>query len=285
MGLFKSKSIVEKHEEEFKTKKMENRNIFHELNIRGTDPELLRTEVLELVEDLGYDISINKLTKFEDAEFDKIFRGGRLKPLRAVLSAEKEVQTDSMFPFLWKIVAILGMLSFLAFFIPQSFFDSFNISVNSYYFIISSLILFGSAVILFLTKKVDYLNIWFKASGIYNIQNDNTDLRIILSADTTSNEKKVIKKIDDEVAEIFRVISKKYVKKKQKKGVILSIPKSEKNADISIIKNINTINNDIKNLDVRLARGEISESVYNEIKENFIERKHKLETILDLIKV
>jgi hypothetical protein len=287
MGLF-DKTIVERYEEDFRTKKMENADFYHELNIRGGDPELLRSQLLELVEDSGYNIMINKLTKFEgdDSEFAKIFQGGRLKPLRAVLSAEKEAYTASMFPILWKIIAVLGVVSLAAYLIPPSVFQQFGVTVNSYYFVIAGLILIASAMILWLTKKSDYINIWVKMAGIYNVEDESTDMRIIFSAKTTSDDKRIIKQLDDEVSEIYGVISDKYVKsKKLAKGGLLSLTKSDKNMDVELIKGINSMSEDLKNLNSRLARGEISEATYKDAKEGLLDKKHKLETVLDLINV
>ena len=39
----------------------------------------------------------------------------------------------------------------------------------------------------------------------------------------------------------------------------------------------------MRNLDSRLATGEISEGTYREVKNELLERKRKLETILDLV--
>ncbi|VVB74150.1 Uncharacterised protein [Candidatus Tiddalikarchaeum anstoanum] len=287
MGLFDMKTRVEKYEESFKTKKMENADFYHELNIRGQDPELLRSQMLELVEDSGFNVIINKLTKFEgeDSEFEKIFQGGRLKPLRAVLGAEKEVQTQSMFPVLWRVVLIIGVLSLIAYLIPPSYYAQFNITVNSYYFVVAGLVLIASAMLLWLTKKSDFITLLIKMSGVYNVEDESTDIRIIFSADTSSNDKKVVKQLDDEVSEVYRVISTKYVKDKGHKGNLLQVPKGDKHFDVELIKGINSTSDDLKNLDSRLARGEISEAVYKEAKESLTDKKNKLETILDLINI
>ncbi|MBN1924177.1 MAG: hypothetical protein JW791_05490 [Nanoarchaeota archaeon] len=286
MSWFFPKTMVERNEEQFNTKRMENREVYHELNIRGGDPELLRTQVLELVEDMGYDIIINKFSKFESSEFENIFQAGRLKPLRAVMNAEKRVETGTMFPWMWKLVAFLGLFSLLVYLVPQSVFDDLGFTLSKNYFIIAGVVLLFSSAILWFARRIDTMTIWFKASGIYNVEDENTDFKVILSGATTSEDKVLRRKLDDEITEIFRIISKKYVKEKEgKKKAILELPKSSKDFDVTVIKSINSVEDDLRGLDSRLANGEINEATYNEVKENLEERKRKLETILDLINV
>ena len=286
MGFFTPRTMVERFEEEFNTKRMENRDVYHELNIRSGDPELLRTQVLELVEGMGYDIIINKFTKFEDAEFNTLFRAGRLKPLRAVMNAEKNVETGSMFPWLWKTVAVFGVIFFILYLLPQTFYDSLGITLSKEYFVAASVILLLSALLLWYSRKTETMSIWFKASGIYNVQDETSDFKVIFSGETSSEDKSLAKKLDDEITELFRIISRKYVKQKEAPTkAILTLPKGKKDADIDIIRGINRVDDDLRKLDSRLATGQISEGVYLEVKENLNDRKRKLETILDLINV
>ncbi len=282
MGLFSPKSMVERNEEDFNTKRMENKDVYHELNIRSGDPELLRTQVLELVEDLGYDIIINKFTKFEDSEFNNLFNAGRLKPLRAVLNAEKRVETGTMFPWLWKLVLLIGLASLLIYLVPQSVFDNIGVTLEKDYFIIAGVVLLFSSAVLWFSRRLDTMSIWFKASGIYNVADENSDFKVILSGATTSTDKVLSRKLDDEITEIFRIISKKYVMDKKKQAILS--PRG-RNTDVAVIKSINKVDDDLRELDSRLASGTITEATYNEVKENLIERKRKLETILDLINV
>jgi len=284
MGLFSKKTNVQKNEEEFKTKNLENQKIYHELNIRGQDPEILRTQVLGLVEDMGYSVYINKFTKFENSEFENIFSQGRLKPLRAVLKAEKKTQTGSKYPWLWKIFLGLTILSFVAYFLPQSVYDSIGLSVNSIYILIIAIVFALTFILLLALRRFDKLTIWFKTSGIYNVEDNVTDFKLILSGSTTAVNDKVNKLLDNDVSELFRIIGQKYVTHKDDtEKSILKLPKNEKNFDVNLIKEINKIESELNQLDSRLARGEISEKVYYQSKENLKERKIKLETILDLV--
>ena len=143
MNIFGKKTITEKMEKNFETKRMENREVFHELNIRGQDPELLRTQVLELLEAMDYDITINKFAKFDDSEFENIFQAGRLKPLRAVLHAQKKVQTGSRFPIIWKPLLALSIISFIAYFITDHLENALNVAINE-----SCFIIFGVAALI-----------------------------------------------------------------------------------------------------------------------------------------
>lgn len=281
MNIFNNKTNVEKIEKNFETKKMENHEVFHELNIRGQDPELLRTQVLELLEAMDYDITINKFAKFEDSEFENIFQAGRLKPLRAVLHAQKKVQTGSKYPWLWKLIGLIGLISLTTFILPNESISALNITLNKTYILILSLALLLTSVLIWISRKFDTINIWFKSSGIYNVEDKTSDFKIILSGESTS---KILKsKLDNEITQVFSLISSKYVKSKDEEKSLLDLPRSSKNLDVKIIKEINQIENDSKNLDSRLANKDISEKTYVELKEKFSQRKLKLETILDLI--
>lgn len=286
MSFLSPKSFVERLEEGFNTKRMENREVYHELNIRGGDPELLRTQVLELVEDLGYDVLINKFTKFENDEFKSLFDAGRLKPLRAVLNAEKRVETGSMFPNLWKIMLMIGVIVSAVYFVPQDFLDNIGFTIMREFFAITGVFLLFITFVLWYTRRVDVISIWFKASGIYNVEDKSSDFKIILSGETTTTNERVNSKLNEEITEIFRVVSKKYVKEKEPaKKAIIEISSKSKNVDVDVIKGINKADSDLRNLDSRLANGEITEKVFNEVRENLLDRKRKLETILDLINV
>ncbi len=282
MNIFSQKTITEKMEKNFETKKMENHEVFHELNIRGQDPELLRTQVLELLEAMDYDITINKFSRFEDSEFENIFQAGRLKPLRAVLHAQKKVQTGSRFPFIWKPLLALSILFFISYFITDYLETILSMSINESYILALGVITFILAALIFITRKFDTIDIWFKSSGIYNIESKTSDFKIILSGE--SSNKILRSKLDNEITQIFSLISTKYIKSKAEEGEsLLDLPKNSKNLDVKIIKEINQIEHDLNNLDSRLASKDITEKTYNELKEKFAERKQKLETILDLI--
>ncbi|MFA5303354.1 MAG: hypothetical protein WC393_02350 [Candidatus Nanoarchaeia archaeon] len=282
MNIFNNKTNVEKIEKNFETKKMENHEVFHELNIRGQDPELLRTQVLELLEAMDYDITINKFAKFEDSEFENIFQAGRLKPLRAVLHAQKRVQTGSKYPWLWKLIGLMGLVSLTLFFLPNAAISALNITLNKTYVLILSIALLLISILIWISRKFDTINIWFKSSGIYNVEDKTSDFKIILSGESTS---KILKsKLDNEITQVFSLISSKYVKSRDnEERSLLDLPRSSKNLDVKIIKEINQIENDSKNLDSRLANKDITEKTYVELKEKFSQRKLKLETILDLI--
>lgn len=282
MAIFEKKTNVERLEKNFETKKMENHEVFHELNIRGQDPEILRTQVLELLESMDYDITINKFAKFDDSEFESIFQAGRLKPLRAVLHAQKKVQTGSKYPWLWKMAGAVGIISILLFMLPDDALSQFNILLNKNYFLIIGIISILLAAILWISRKFDTISIWFKSSGIYNVEDKTSDFKIILSGNSTNKSLK--SRLDNEITQVFSLISSKYVKSKiDEDKSLLDLPRSSKNLDVKIIKEINQLENDSKNLDSRLANKDISEKTYNELKEKFNERKIKLETILDLI--
>jgi len=282
MNIFDKRTNTEKIERNFETKKMENHAVFHELNIRGQDPELLRTQVLELLEALDYDITINKFAKFDDSEFENIFQAGRLKPLRAVLHAQRKVETGSKYPWMWKIFGIIGIFLITSYLLPDTYLNSLNILLNKPYFLAFGIISLIISALLIINRKFDTISIWFKSSGIYNVEDKTSDFKVILSGESTG--KLLKKKLDDEITQVFSAISSKYVKSRDdSEKSLLELPKSSKNLDVKIIKEINQLENDSKNLDSRLANKDISEKTYVELKEKFTDEKQRLETILDLI--
>ena len=105
-------------EKEFKTSKMRDRHVFHDLNLRVNDPDEFRATSLEYLRGLGYSVGVNEMTDFEEGEFSNFFRGGRLKPLKSVLKASKITKLGSRFPFIWKLLVLVGIVSFSSFLLP-----------------------------------------------------------------------------------------------------------------------------------------------------------------------
>ena len=59
------KPFIDSIEEEFKTSKLRNARIFHDINIRVADPDELRANIIEYLRGLGFYISVNEMTEFK----------------------------------------------------------------------------------------------------------------------------------------------------------------------------------------------------------------------------
>lgn len=279
---WKRKPIVEKYEEEFKTDKLRDKRIFYDLNIRVGDPEEFRVYANELLEDLDYKVNINKMVKFEDVEFEDFFQGGRLKPLKCIIRARKEIKKGPKYPLLWKLFAVSGLAFLLLYFIPKEFLPSGVL--NSTAIITASSILLISAVLTYMIKKVVPLMIWIKAVGIYDVENTKADIKTIIASDVLYEDKESFTKLQDEVAEFYNVIAKKYIRKVPEKEKIV-IVKKEEEPELKVLKKIKEVENEMSALDRSLIEGKMSEETYREIKNRLERRKEKLETIFDLISV
>ena len=266
------KTFVEKVEKEFNTKDLKNKHIYYDINIRTGDPEAFRSVSAELISDLGFTTSVNKITEFEDSELEGSFQGGRLKPVRAIIKATKIITKGSKFPMTWKILAVIGIV--LALIKYLLFPDSGEIL---YYF--SSIIL-AVSLIFFLIREKIFMAIWFKFAGIYNIENQEADIRVILASDCSEKDHEVFKKLESEISEIYNVISRKYVRRKEETKTIVKIKES---AEADVVKKIREVNHEIELLQKRFLEQGMTEPTYLKMKSEIEAKKAKLETLLDIV--
>ncbi len=275
------KLTVEKYEREFETKKMRDRRLFYDLNIRVGDPEELRSDVNELLQDMDYDVVLNELTKFEDAEMDKMFMGGRLKPLKAVIKAKKIVRKGPKFPLIWKTFFILGLVSIVISLLPKDFgFTGTFRYISLGFFVLAGLV--------YLIKEKIPLVIWIKIVGIYNVQDEQADVRVVLAGDILKEDKTVFSKLEDELSEVYNVLARKYIKKLSKRQIVSQIKLPEKaktNPEARILEIMADVDKELSKLERNLINGKITEATYKELKEKLQKKKEKLSTIYDLLNI
>ena len=275
--MFKRKVRVEKLEEEFKTEKMRNRNVFFDLNIRATDPEELRARSTQFITDVGFQPILSELTEFKDVEFENIFKAGRLKPVKFITKAVREEQKGSRYPLLYKLFAMLGLGCLLIALLK----DFLNIGIDQTSFLIlaaGSLIL---SLVFYSVKKVVPMALWMKIVGIYDIESNKSDLRIIISADTMKADKVVAKKLEEDTTEFYNILADRYVTKKKVSPLI--VKSKAASTGNKVTDTLKSVEAELDKLNSRLSSGEISEDTYKEVKINLEKRKEKLETIQDLI--
>ncbi len=266
--MFWKKTFVDSVEEEFKTSKLRNKRIFHDVNLRVADPDELRANIVDYLRGLDFYIILNEMTEFEESdEFAKFFRGGRLKPIKSIIKASKQTMLGTRHPKLVAFFFLAGLISTIFYLLP---YQQLN-KITLFYFSITSFILSG---LFFLVKKIAKCYVWIKIVGIYDVEGLKADVRLVLSADGDLYDE-----LRDEVAELYHLISRKYFRFPRE-----SIVKpSSKSKQQEIIEKIIKINNDERELRDKLIRGKISEELYNNVMNSLEHDKEKLETILELI--
>ena len=238
--MFDKKTIVEKYEDQFKVKEMHNKHMFYDLYARVGDPEELRSTVLELLQDTDWKTSINEMMKFEDTDTEGIFRGGKLKPIKSIVKAFKEVRKGPKFPILWKSFFFIGIGLLVAYLYTLAFPTNWNPNL----LIMASPAFFILALLIYSIKNIVSLAMWIKIAGVYDIASEEADVRLVISADADKRDKEAYNKLEEDMAQIYNVLAKKYVSN------------SKKVTKTQIIK---------------------------ELKQDLLKRKAKADTLLDLV--
>jgi len=269
------KPYVTNVEREFKTDKMRDRHVFHDVNLRVNDPEDFRVTSVEYLRSLGYIVDVNEMTEFEqDDEFSKFFRGGRLKPLKNVIKARHSSYLGSRFPTVWKLLLLVGITSLISYFLP---FEELNKDFLFYTFTISLIF----AGLFYLIKKVVVSSVWVKMVGVYDAESVKADVRLIISADISESESKVFDKLRDDVAEFYNLVSHRYLRKPVKEdSLVKSVTKSKTEELVTKIMKVN------KNMEVlrdKFINGRVSEDVFKRLISSLEKDKDKIETVLDLV--
>jgi hypothetical protein len=275
----KRKTKVEVYEEEFKTERMKDRHLFYDLYIKAGDPEEVRAFSAELVETLDFRPVLNILTKFEDVEFEEIFKGGRLKPVKCILRATKELRKGPRYPLAWKGFALLCVISLFLYLFPTALVGvEFNRELLIYSGSGSALL----SLIIYMIKEKISLFLWLKIAGIYDVSSEESNIRLIIAGDCDKKEKTALAKLEEDLSEVYNVLARKYVKRKKEKEVVVVV-KKKKAPELKILGAMKGIDKELAELDKRLAEGKISEETYKDVKASLQRRRSKLETLLDLV--
>jgi hypothetical protein len=279
----RSKTAVDKLESEFKTDSMRNRHIFFDMNIRAADPEEVRSYTTQLMTDLEFKALLNEMTSFDDVEFEKIFRGGRLKPVKCAIKGVREHKKGPKFKMLYKLLALIGTIALFISLMPPQW---ILLSVGQTALLLIATVSLVLSVVIYSVKKIVPSSLWVKIAGIYDVESEKSDLRLIISADLEKSDKMMFIKLEEDVTEFYNILSDRYVKPletaKKKPKKILIESKAEP-AEDKIRKALSEIDNEIFNLDRQLAQGKITEKTYTEAKSSLSKRKEKLGIIIDLV--
>ncbi len=282
--VFDKKTIVEKYEDQFKVKEMQNKHLFHDLYTRVGDPEELRGFIVELLQDLDWKTSINELMKFEDTDTEGIFRGGRLKPIKSIIKAYKQIKKGPKYPLFWKLFFFIG-LGFLVFYLYTL---SFPTNWNSNLIIQITPIWFILALLVYSVKETVSLALWVKLAGIYDIKNEESDVRIVIAADADKKDKEAFDKLEEDISELYNVLNRKYVasqKKVTKTQIVKVLKPKSKQPEVALVRKVRDFDKQLEQLNKRFINKEIDENTYRELKQDIERRKAKAETILDLLSI
>jgi len=280
---FDRKTSVDRIEKEFKINNLRDKHVFYDLNVRCGDPEELRSFTAELVSDLEFKPVLNELTKFDDSDIENVLRGGRLKPIKGLLKAEREIIKGPKFSLLWKFFAFLGLLSLLFYFATTA--NLVDLHFNQTLLLVVSSSLLVLAVLVRTIKERIILSLWIKTVGVYDVEDESSDVRIVISAGSEKKDKQAYNTLEESVGEIYNVLAGKYIKSKPRKLLKGLTKKKDETSAQSILNALQKVEVDLDNVSSRLASGEITEATYNEVKEKLLKKKEKLETIQELLQV
>lgn len=277
--MFEGKTVIEKYEDEFKTDRMRNKHIFYDLNVRTGDPEETRAYSAELFKDLDYSTVLNEMTKFEDAEFEGIFRGGRLKPLKSIMKGVKEFNKGVKYPLVWKLFFGLSVLSILLTF-AKSLVENIPILAawSDFGWYVAAVMLIVAFIAYQVKKKIG-LALWVKLAGIYDVESQKADLRMIIAGDCAEKDKEAFMKLEDDVSEFYNVVARKYVKRKEGEAAVIE----KKPQQSKIFENIREVNDELDRLQKKFIDNKITEDSYKGLKAELERKKEKFEILLDVI--
>jgi len=260
---------------------MRNQYIFYDLNVRAGDPEELRSFTAEIMQEVGFNPVLNELIKFEDAEMEDVLRGGRLKPVKNIVKGRKEFVAGEKYKFMWKFFAFIGFFSLLLYFVT----NIFSLQLNKAALLILTGVFMPLSLIVYSIKEKITLSLWVKNIGIYNVEDEESDIRIILSADCSKKVKEALKKLEEDVSEVYNVLAGKYVRRKALRVDKMIKKRRGETSAVPLLRNIRSVEKEMDALDARFANGEISEKAYNDVREKLERKKDKYEILLDLLNI
>lgn len=268
------KPFVTNIESEFKTDRLRNQRVFHDINLRVNDPDEFRVTIIDYLRSLDYNVDVNEMTEFEENdEFAKFFRAGRLKPIKSIIKARKYRNTGSRFPIIWKLLFIIGIISLVGYLMP---YEQLNKDLL-FYILISSFIASG---IFFLIKRVIVSSVWVKIVGVYDVEGTKADTRLVISANTSDFNQRIFDNLREDMAEFYNLISRKYLKQEPSKSLVK--PKAKDKSE-ELVKRLIEVNNKIKKLRNKFIDNKVSEVNYNNMMESLEREKAKYETVMELI--
>jgi hypothetical protein len=218
---------IKNYEKEFDTQELEKKHVFYDLYIKSDDPQILRSQVSEYMTDMDYKILLNELAKFEDNELEETFRGGNVKPIRALIKSAKDNKKGSKYPIAWKTCLILGIV--LLAFLLVSYRANIYTNITHFSYSASALILYGTiaffvlSLIFFEIKKIVPIFLWAKIIGVYDPTEESANVRVVLAGDCKFKDKESYSKLEGDMTEMYSELSRKYGNKLDKRQLANSV--------------------------------------------------------------
>lgn len=281
--IFDRRKRVEKYEEEFETESLKNKPVFYDLDLSDIkNVEELRSFLLGNCRGRGYSASLNELTKFQSEEFEGIFKGGSMKPIRGLLKATKKIKRGLRHPYITSLFFIASILLLVLSFKP----GIINVSLKGKENLLALLAIFSAltSLLTFMIKERSLLKTWIKIVGIQDPTKETADVRVVLAGEVEGEGKETLR---EDLSSIYESLTSVFVGGKElpePKEEEPILKKGEKGAKEKVIDKISQSVDSLDQLDERLARGEISEEKYDEMKERLEMKKRKYETLLDIVK-
>ena len=208
---------IKNYEKEFGTDELEKKHVFYDLYIKSDDPQILRNQISEYMTDMDYKILLNELAKFEDTELEETFRGGNIKPIRALIKSAKDNKKGSKYPIAWKTCLILGIV--LLAFLLVSYRSNIYTNITHFSYSASALVLYGMiaffvlSLIFFEIKKIVPIFLWSKIIGVYDPTEESANVRVVLAGDCKFKDKDSYSKLEGDMTEMYSELSRKYENK------------------------------------------------------------------------
>lgn len=281
--IFDRRKQVEKFEEEFETENLKDKPIFYDLDISNIKkPEELRSFILDSCKGKSYSINLNELTKFESEEFEGIFKGGPIKPIRGLLRAKKVINKGIKHPILTISLSLTTIILLILSFKPNLF--NLGLQGKEKILMISSGIAAMLAFLFYSLKKRLVLRMWVKLVGIYDAEEGKADMRVVLAGNSKQEKGREI--LGKNLSTIYQSITdtflgKKLPEAKEEKPIL---KEGKEGTQEKIIEKLSETVDSLDQLDSRLAKGEISEKKYEELKRRLERKRSKYETLLDVVK-
>ncbi len=281
---------IKNYEKEFDTQELEKRHVFYDLYIKSDDPQILRSQVSEYMTDMDYKILLNELAKFEDNELEETFRGGNVKPIRALIKSAKDNKKGSKYPIAWKTCLILGIV--LLAFLLVSYRANIYTNITHFSYSASALILYGTiaffvlSLIFFEIKKIVPIFLWAKIIGVYDPTEESANVRVVLAGDCKFKDKESYSKLEGDMTEMYSELSRKYGNKLDKRQLANSVSSSLSmgpQGSMKLNNKLREIEKESADLERNFVAGKISQEEYNKMKAQIEAKRAQLDTLFDLI--
>ncbi len=281
---------IKNYEKEFDTQELEKKHVFYDLYIKSDDPQVLRNQVSEYMTDMDYKILLNELAKFDDNELEETFRGGNVKPIRALIKSAKDNKKGSKYPIAWKTCLILGIILLVVLLV--SYRSNIYTNITHFSYSASALVLYGMiaffvlSIIFFEIKKIVPIFLWAKIIGVYDPTEESANVRVVLAGDCKFKDKDSYSKLEGDMTEMYSELSRKYGNKLDKRQLANSVSSSLSmgpQGSTKLNNKLRDIEKESADLERNFVAGKISEDEYKKMKAQIEAKRQQLDTLFDLI--